>query len=1054
MARGLMAVSPVFAESMVACEEALGPFVDWVLGEALDDVVLLERVDVVQPVLFAVMVSLAAVWGSLGVVPAAVVGHSQGEIAAAVVAGGLSLGDGARVVALRAKLLLSVAGSGGMVSLFCSAERAGELLAGYEGRVGIAAVNGPGSTVVSGVAGALDEFLVVCAEAGVDARRVNVDYASHSAGMEPLRDEILAALAPIRPRQPSIPMFSTYTGDWVGAGTLGASYWYENMRHPVRLQDAVEALAASGHRVFVECSPHPVLTVGVQDTLDAHGGGIALGTLRRDQGGARRLLTSAAEAYVHGASVDWTRVLPESAGASSVDLPTYAFQRERYWLLDAATPAPAGAVGEADAAFWQAVADGDLTALGVDTDRPLREALPALAAWRREREEFAGTSDWRYRVTWTPLAEPPAAALSGTWLVVAPAGTATTVTSAGCAAALRAAGAAVTEVAPAAVEPDAVHLLQLIASAGQFDGVLSLLALDTDPLGGTSGTVPRGLNATLALVQALGTAASTAPLWIATSGAVATEAGDGTAVDEAQAQVWGLGRVVGLEHPERWGGLVDLPGSFDERAAGRLAAVLAGLPGDEDQVAVRPSGLTVRRLLRAPAPTATPTGANGAAGSAGWRPQGTVLVTGGTGAIGGHVARWLAASGAEHLVLTGRRGPDAPGVAELTVELEKAGARVTVAACDITDADALRALVDRVEDDGEPIRAVFHAAGEGWETTLAETDRQLLAASAAAKVAGTRAIDAVLGDRLDAFVLFSSNAAVWGSTALGAYAAANAHLDAFAENRVRRGLPATCVAWGLWEGPGMAAGEATDAMVRRGVRPMEPTRAVGVLRQALEHGEHLLAVADLDWPRFHAAFASARPRPLVADLDEVRALARDTATDTVDAGTAARTAALAALPPAERARSLTELVRSEAAAVLRFGTLDAVHAERAFRELGFDSITAVEMRTRLSRATGLRLPATLIFDYPTPTLLAGYVAGLLFPDEAAAEADDLAERRMRDLLATIPLKRLRESGLETALLELAGAGTPTTGTPPASGTGIDDLDAEGLVRMALDSSAS
>ncbi|WP_374204240.1 type I polyketide synthase [Streptomyces sp. HPF1205] len=1058
MARELIAASPVFAESIAACERALGPYVEWSLGEALDDAGLLERVDVVQPVLFAVMVSLAAVWRSLGVEPAAVVGHSQGEIAAAAVAGALSLGDAARVVALRAKALLRVAGTGGMVSLFCSAGKATELLAGYEGRVGIAAVNGPGSTVVSGLADALDAFMATCAEAGVDARRVNVDYASHSAGMEPLKDEILDVLAPIVPKAPSVPMFSTYTGSWVEAGTLGASYWYENLRHPVQLESAVAALAESGHRVIVEASPHPVLTVGVQDTLEEHGGGVALGTLRREQGGVRRLLTSAAEAYTHGASVDWGRLLPAAAGHT--DLPTYAFQHERYWLLDAVTPAPGRSVDEADAAFWRAVADGDLTGLGVDAERPLSEALPALAAWRREREMSAGTADWRYRVSWTPLSEPPAATLAGTWLVVAPAGTGTGPAdgpsaepgddlAAGCAAALREAGATVTVAAPAGAEPDAVELLRLVAAAGAFDGVLSLLALDTEPLDGTGGTVPRGLYATLGLVQALGTAGSTAPLWIATRGGVATDVADGAGVDEAQALTWGLGRVAALEHPERWGGLVDLPQTFDERAAGRLAAVLAGLPGEEDQVAVRGSGLCVRRLLRAAPPVRS------AGGGAGWRPGGTVLVTGGTGAIGGHVARWLAASGAAHLVLAGRRGPDAPGAAELAAELEKSGARVTVAACDITDPDALRRLAARAEADGEPVRAVFHAAGEGWETTLAETDRHLLAASAAAKVAGTRAIDTVFGDRLDALVLFSSNAAVWGSTALGAYAAANAHLDAFAENRARRGLPVTSVAWGLWAGPGMAEGEATDAMVRRGVRPMEPTRAVGVLRQALEHGEPLLAVADLDWPRFHAVFASARRRPLVADLDEVRALA-DTSADTTaaDGDAAARTAALAALPPAERDRALTELVRAQAAAVLRFGEADAVHTERAFRELGFDSITAVEMRTRLARATGLRLPATLIFDHPTPTRLARHLAGLLFPDEAAAEADDLAERRIRDLLATIPLNRLRESGLEAALLELAGAAAPATGADPASGTGIDDLDAESLIRMALDSSAS
>ncbi|WP_323185613.1 type I polyketide synthase [Kitasatospora sp. NBC_01287] len=1049
MASGLLASSHVFAESIAACSAALAPFTDWSLEEALTDAALLERVDVVQPVLFSVMVSLAALWRSLGVEVSAVVGHSQGEIAAACVAGALSLEDAARVVALRAKSLARVAGSGGMVSLFASAAKAGELLVGFEGRVGVAAVNGPGSVVVSGEAAALDEFMVACSDAGVDARRVNVDYASHSAQMELLEEEILQALAPVTGLAPSIPMLSTYTGEWVRPGELGGRYWYENLRHPVRLQEAVAELAKAGHRVFVESSPHPVLTVGVQGTLDENGGGVALGTLRREQGGPERLLTSLAEAFVNGATVDWTRLLTSTA---HVDLPTYPFQHEHYWLLDAAGPAAPAATGTAaDGEFWRAVESGELAAtLGLDPARPLGEALPAIAAWRREREAAASIADWRYRVDWRPVADPAGPArLAGTWLVVAsPAVDSALVQD--CAVALGKAGAEVVERSIAVTDADPEHYLDLLRTAGQVDGVLSLLGLDTEP-SAQAPAVPRGLAGSLALVQALGTAECAAPLWLATRGAVSTEPG-AESTDLAQAQLWGLGRVIGLEHPERWGGLVDLPsaaGPWDERWAERLGAVLAGLPcdgGTEDQVAIRPAGLHVRRLNRAPRPSAAGTP---------WRPHGTVLVTGGTGAIGGHVARWLAGAGAEHLVLVSRSGPAAPGADALRAELEQLGARVTVAACEVADRAALTALAAAVEAQGEPIRAVFHAAGAGWTATLAETDRALLADSATAKVTATLAIEAVLGDRLEAFVLFSSNAAVWGSTGLGAYAAANAFLDAFAEDRARRGLPVTSVAWGLWEGPGMAEGAATERMLRRGLRAMAPEHAVAALRQALEQGEALLAVADLDWPRFHAAFAAARPRPLVADLAEVRRLLdapAEAPEGAVDEG-AAYLAALAATPPAERLRALVELVRTHAAAVLRFDAPGAVPAERAFRELGFDSITAVEVRTRLGAATGLRLPATLIFDHPTPQLLAQHLAELLFPGSAQAAAEDPADTALRELLASIPPHRLREAGLDQALLRLAAdphaPSAEPAAEPAADAPDIDALDTESLIRLAL-----
>ncbi|WUV19315.1 acyltransferase domain-containing protein [Streptomyces sp. NBC_01485] len=335
MARELLATSPVFAASIADCETALARHVDWSLTEVLTgDGAELGRVDVVQPALFAVMVSLAALWRSVGVAPAAVVGHSQGEIAAAYVAGALSLDDAARVVALRSQAITRLAGTGGMASVSAPVERVRELTA--DG-VGVSAVNGPRSVVVSGEAGALDAFLADCAQAGVEARRIAVDYASHSAMVEELAAEITGALARITPRAPAVPMLSTYTGAWVEGAELNARYWYENLRHPVRLHDAVRTLADAGHAVFVEVSPHPVLAVPVQETLDeAGGGGTALGTLRRDHGGPARFTASVAEAFCAGAAVDWPALLP-GAPAGPVDLPTYAFRHRRFWP---SAPAP------------------------------------------------------------------------------------------------------------------------------------------------------------------------------------------------------------------------------------------------------------------------------------------------------------------------------------------------------------------------------------------------------------------------------------------------------------------------------------------------------------------------------------------------------------------------------------------------------------------------------------------------------------------------------------------------------------------------------------------
>ncbi|WSS06668.1 SDR family NAD(P)-dependent oxidoreductase [Microbispora sp. NBC_01189] len=353
MAAGLLETAPVFAERLAECERALGEFVDWSLLDVVRGVPGapgLDRVDVVQPVLWAVMVSLAELWQSHGVRPDAVVGHSQGEIAAAVVAGGLSLRDAARVVALRSQAIRTLSGDGGMASVALPLEEAAARIAPWDGRLSVGVVNGPGSVVVSGEVSALGELLAALDAEGVRNRRLPVDYASHSAQVELISDELLKALSPITPRALTVPMLSTVTGEWAGEAELDAEYWYANLRRPVRFEAATRALAAGGHTAFVEISPHPVLASSVEDTLDAAAVAPALvtGTLRRDEGGPERFLVSLAEAFVRGVPVDWAVAL-RGADPRRVDLPTYAFQRTRFWL-DASRTSSAGGAADDGAA--------------------------------------------------------------------------------------------------------------------------------------------------------------------------------------------------------------------------------------------------------------------------------------------------------------------------------------------------------------------------------------------------------------------------------------------------------------------------------------------------------------------------------------------------------------------------------------------------------------------------------------------------------------------------------------------------------------------------------
>jgi polyketide synthase 12 len=352
MGTELLDTAPVFARQIEACADAFSQFVDWSLTDVLRGVPGapgLDRVDVVQPVLFAVMVSLAELWKSVGVSPDAVIGHSQGEIAAAYVAGALSLRDAARVVSLRSKLLTALAGPGGMVSIACSAERVRELLAPFGSRLGIAAVNGPSAVVVSGEVAALEKLIQLCTDRDLRTRRIDVDYASHSIEVEAIRAELTQALAGIEPRSSRTAFFSTVTGKRLDTADLDADYWYRNIRQTVQLDQAVRSACEQGYRTFIESSPHPALIAGIEQTAADCLTGTAsdvearvVPTLGREDGGVERFLMSAAAAFVAGVAVDWRGVL---GGAGFVELPTYAFERRRFWLSGEGVGADAAGLG-------------------------------------------------------------------------------------------------------------------------------------------------------------------------------------------------------------------------------------------------------------------------------------------------------------------------------------------------------------------------------------------------------------------------------------------------------------------------------------------------------------------------------------------------------------------------------------------------------------------------------------------------------------------------------------------------------------------------------------
>ncbi|MEV0136904.1 acyltransferase domain-containing protein, partial [Dactylosporangium sp. NPDC050688] len=493
-----------------------------------------------QPALFAVEVALFRLLESWGLQPDHLVGHSIGELAAAHVAGVWSLEDACKVVEARGRLMQALPPGGAMVAVQAAeADVRNVLVDGAE----IAAVNGPDAIVVSGD----EEAVINVAARFAKTKQLRVSHAFHSARMDGMLAAFRDVLNSVTFNPPVIPIATTSTGD-----VTDPDYWLDQVRGTVRFADAIEALRAKGVTKFLEVGPDGVLSALV-DGIPA---------MRKGRDEPLTLMTAVARAYVAGWSPDWTLLL---SGGRRVELPTYPFQRQRYWPTVRHRAQP-------DSEFWAAVEAGD---------------LDALTRWRHGKSTVDG---WLYRDEWVPL-PPRDPKLTGRWLVLGGGSDAV-------AAALRAAGAdTVAEDGP---------------REGPFAGVVAL---------------PTDAAEALTMVQ---TVAVDAPLWCVTRGA---------ATDPVQRAIWGLGRVVALEHPDRWGGLIDLA----DADPALLPAVLGGV---EDQVMFRGGVAHGRRLIRATVTT-------------GWTPSGTVLVTGGTGALGGHVARWLAAEGAARIVLVSRRGPEA-----------------------------------------------------------------------------------------------------------------------------------------------------------------------------------------------------------------------------------------------------------------------------------------------------------------------------------------------------------------------------------------------------------
>ncbi len=926
MADELYRTEPTFRKLMERCAAVVEiPLLRAIFPQP-GDAHLIDQTAYTQPALFAVEYALAELWKSWGVRPSVVLGHSVGEYVAACQAGVMMFEDALRLLTTRAGLMGALPQDGAMVAVFADSERMDAEIEEFRAEVSVAAINGPAHTVISGRREAVAQITERMRAGGIRCRELRVSHAFHSPLMKPVLEEFRKAAQQVRFSKPLCKIISNVSGELTGDEMTDPEYWVRHVMSPVNFAGGMTTLQREDAELFLEIGPNPVLSaLGRECTgLPAENW---LASLRSRESNWKTLLESLGAFYVKGGEVEWPAIY-RGVSLPQVAVPNYPFQRRRYELAQ------------------------------------VRDASPVAPD-----ESESVIDEWLYRVEWErhDRRETNVLGEDGRWLILADRG--------GIGRAFAAQVKGDCEVVTADVlrheNTDGLKRLLLEAHAGQ---VVFFQGLDAPRAGALTAA---GLEefeqaccgSLLRLVQAAASLEKPVHrIWVVTRGAV--EAGPAPEIEGlAQSPLWGVGKVASLEHPEIFGGCIDLdPARPNGETAMLLREILAA--GREDQVAFRDGLRYVPRLTKAIIASPGRVCADG---------EGAYLITGGFGALGLKVAGWLAAQGARRLVLVGRRGRNADGVAML----EASGVEVRTVYADVGDGEKMAMLFEGLRRDGVRLRGIVHAAGLPGYQTINHLTVSELSDVMRPKVRGAWILHELSRHlSLDFFICFSSIASVWGSRAQAHYSAANRFLDMLAHYRRAHGLPGLSVNWGPWEGGGMNSAEA-DALLRRvGVRTLSEAGAFDALAQLIGADFTQVAVADVDWPQFKGSYEARGERPLLERFSLTKPPepgAQDQPTK--ESPLVARLGEVAAA--AQREALLLSFVRSEAALVLALAPA-LPEPEQGFFEMGMDSLLAMEFRARLEVELGCSLPATLVFDYPTAQALAAHLAerfGGAPPDE-------------------------------------------------------------------------
>ncbi len=966
MGKQLYSTQQVFRKALDKCNDILRPYLNVDLIKIIhsNDTVdsRINETTYTQPSLFALEYAIAQLWISWGIKPNFVMGHSVGEYVAATIAEVFSLEDGLKLIVARARLMGTLPKGGEMYTVLASEDQVQQVLAGMDQEISIAAVNGPQNTVVSGSEAALDKFKNRLAKLNIKVKRLQVSHAFHSHLMEPMMEEFQEVVEAITYNTPNIQLISNVTGTEVLSEISNPSYWVNHVQATVRFSTGMKSLHSKGCDAYVEIGPRPTL-LGMGKQCVPEDNALWLPSIRPKRAESEQLLESLASLYVAGKSVNWNALYKERS-VDFMNMPTYAFDRNRHWLENQTND-----VQNSINKLPKQQETGDLIRqleqikeLSPEEIKVLPKLLELLSTMDRQQQNEVLVNDWFFEMQWRKKPYSPEEKYTekkGLWLVFCDSEglgeyLATRLEELGhyCMQVYPSTDCEVVDSKTRKFCPtDREAYKSLFQDTKEIEGmtlhgIVHLWGMETEASESLDGLALEkaqelGCISVLHIVQALAIQHRSvlSRLWLVTRNAQSICSNkDQLAI--AQAPLWGMGKVVALEHPNLWGGLIDL--ALDSKSLKNdVELLIPQLLSDEreDHIAFRDNERHVARLVKSEIQESS---------GLDFKKDGTYLITGGLGALGLQVARWMAVKGADNLVLTGRR--EATGDTRKTIdEIMAKGTKVIVAQVDVTDKDAMAKLFKTIEKSMPPLKGVVHIAGVLDDRILLKQDQKSFGNVMAPKVQGALNLHLLTKElSLDFFTLFSSVSSLMGAPGQGNYAAANTFIDALAHYRRAKGLKGMSINWGPWSDIGMAAqlkGNEQMRITSQGIKQIPLTQGLQALEYVLRSNTSQVGVMPIDWSLLQSRLQGGNTPMILSELllNDPYKKQSGVITGRESHGLWEK---LEAVPVADREKLLLAYLQEYTAKTLGMETMK-IDLQQPLNYLGLDSLMAMELRNQI-----------------------------------------------------------------------------------------------------------